>query len=88
LGGTGTRHRTFGQAATKPDNPLLQKESETFLWIRMRIQIRIRIQPEEVMEKMQAYIKIIINRMTNQVITQVRTSILLLHLHKKRIADT
>jgi hypothetical protein len=40
------------------------------------------------MEKMLAYVVIFINRSTNRVITQVRTSILSAHLHEKRIADT
>jgi hypothetical protein len=54
------------------------------------IQIRNRIQSGEVMEELKAYVKIIINRITNQVITQVpvRTSILLVDLHEKPIADT
>jgi hypothetical protein len=34
------------------------------------------------------YVVIIINRSTNQVITEVRTSILLVHLHAKQISDT
>jgi hypothetical protein len=43
---------------------------------------------KRLMEKMEANVLIIINRSTNQVITEVRASILFVHIHAKRIADT
>jgi hypothetical protein len=43
---------------------------------------------EKFLNGMEANVVIILHRSTNQVITEVRTSILLVELHAKRIADT
>jgi hypothetical protein len=70
------------------ENQCCGSESEIFWWIRIRKKFWFGSNHKRVWKKMQSYIEIVINISTNRVITRVRTSILSVHLHEKRIADT